>query len=162
VALNAYLKLRGEKQGVILGSVTEAGRAGSIEVVAVEHVLSSPRDPASGVAAGKRRHSEILVTKELDRSTPRLYAALVSNENIVEWELQFWRPGSGGQEEQHYTVLLSNAAITAIEFRLPDTREPDLLTRESYEVVSFAYQKIRWTWNDGGITAEDFWTGATA
>jgi type VI secretion system secreted protein Hcp len=28
-----------------------------------------------------------------------------------------------------------------------------------YEQVAFAYQKIQWTWNDGGITASDDGTG---
>lgn len=26
-----------------------------------------------------------------------------------------------------------------------------------YEEVAFTYEKIQWTWNDGGITAEDDW-----
>ena len=33
-----------------------------------------------------------LITKELDKATPLLYNALVNNENISEWQLQFWRP----------------------------------------------------------------------
>jgi type VI secretion system secreted protein Hcp len=26
-----------------------------------------------------------------------------------------------------------------------------------YEEVAFTYQKIIWTWNEGGITSEDDW-----
>ena len=34
-ALNAYLKLKGQKQGEIKGSVTQKGREGAIAVIAV-------------------------------------------------------------------------------------------------------------------------------
>ena len=27
----------------------------------------------------------------------------------------------------------------------------------NYETIAFTYQKIEWTWVDGGITAEDDW-----
>ncbi len=160
MALNAYLKLRGQRQGDILGSVTQAGQAGKIMVFAVEHGVSAPRDPASGLPTGKRAHAPIKLTKEIDRSTPKLYDALVNNESLLEWELQFWRPGAG-QEEQHYTVRLSNGAIAAIDFRMPDNKDPNLTNLESYEVVSFVYQRIRWEWTDGAVTFEDAWSPAT-
>ena len=49
MALNAYLKLKGQKQGPIAGSVTQKGREGKIMVIATSHEIVSPRDAASGV-----------------------------------------------------------------------------------------------------------------
>jgi type VI secretion system secreted protein Hcp len=109
MALNAYLRMKGQKQGDIKGSVTQKGREGKIMVIAVSHDIMSPRDPAPGLAAGKRQHKPFVITKELDKSTPLLYNALVNNENIIEWELQFWTPAPNGIEKQHYTVKLTNA-----------------------------------------------------
>ncbi|HRI69004.1 MAG TPA: type VI secretion system tube protein Hcp, partial [Polyangium sp.] len=43
MALNAYLRLKGQKQGEIKGSVTQKGREGSIMVIAVSHEIISPR-----------------------------------------------------------------------------------------------------------------------
>src|SRR5690349_18385178 len=82
-----------------------------------------PRDPASGLPTGKRQHKPIVITKELDKSSPLLYNALVNNENIPEWELQFWTPqlsaaGGVGAEKQHYTIKLTNANIASIAFRM--------------------------------------------
>ncbi len=37
MALNAYLKLTGQKQGDIKGSVTQKGREGKIMVIAASH-----------------------------------------------------------------------------------------------------------------------------
>ncbi len=167
MALNAYLKLKGQKQGEIKGSVTQKGREGKIAVIAVSHDVVSPRDAASGLPTGKRMHKPFVVTKELDKSSPLLYNALVHNENIPEWELQFWAPqlkaATGtGTEVQHYTVKLTNANIASIDFRMPNNKHPDLMKFAEYEEVAFTYQKITWTWNDGGITAEDDWESPIA
>src|SRR6266404_1793228 len=89
MALNAYLKLKGQKSGEIKGSVTQKGREGSIMVIAVSHDVISPRDAASGLPTGKRMHKPFVITKELDTSSPLLYNILVTNENITEWVLHF-------------------------------------------------------------------------
>ena len=54
-----------------------------------------------------------------------------------------------------YTVKLANANIADIKFHQPNTQRPDLAKYSEYEEVAFTYQKITWTWTDGGITAQD-------
>jgi type VI secretion system secreted protein Hcp len=162
MALNAYLKLKGQKQGVIKGSVTQKGREGKIMVIAVSHEITSPHDVASGLPTGKRMHKPFVITKELDKSSPLLYTALCTNENITEFELQFWtaqikaRAGTGA-EVQHYTVKLTNARIVDIHFAMLNNKNPELMRYAEYEEVAFTYQKIEWTWVDGGITSTDEW-----
>lgn len=162
MALNAYLKLKGQKQGEIKGSVTQKGRENKIMVIAVNHDIISPRDAASGLATGRRMHKPFVITKELDKSTPLLHKALSNNELITEFELQFWtnklsKVGAAGTENQHYTVKLTNANICEINFRMLNNKNPELVNFAEYEEVSFTYQKIEWIWNDGGITASDNW-----
>ncbi len=163
MALNAYLKLKGQKQGEIKGSVTQKGREGKIMVIAASHEVVSPRDLASGLPTGKRMHKPFTITKEIDKSSPLLYNALVNNENITEWELQFWTSGmnsrtGAGSEKQHYTVKLTNANISDISFHMLNNKNPELTRYAEYEEISFTYQKISWTWVDGGIVAEDYGT----
>ena len=157
MALNSYLKLKGQKQGEIKGSVTQKGRENKIMVIAVSHEIVSPRDPASGLPTGKRMHKPLVITKELDKSSPLLYSVLTNNENITEWELQFWTPSSTGVEKQHYTVRLTNANIASIQFRMLNNKNPDLMKYTEYEEIAFTYEKIEWTWTEGGITAIDSW-----
>ena len=157
MALNAYLKLKGQTQGEIKGSVTQKGRENKIMVIAVSHEIVSPRDPASGLPTGKRMHKPLLITKEIDKSSPLLYNVLTNNENITEWELQFWRPSTTGAEQQHYTIKLTNANIASIHMRMLNNKNPELMKYETFEEVQFTYQKIEWTWTDGGITADDDW-----
>jgi type VI secretion system secreted protein Hcp len=167
MALNAYLKLKGQKQGEIKGSVTQKGRENKIMVIAVSHEIVSPRDQASGLPTGKRMHKPLVITKELDKASPLLYNVLVNNENIQEWELQFWTPqlkaATGtGSEVQHYTISLKNSNIASISFRMANNKHPDLMKFAEYEEVAFTYEKITWTWNDGGIMAEDSWEAPNA
>ena len=165
MALNAYLKLKGQKTGVVKGSVTQKGREGKIMVISAHHEVISPIDQASGLVTGKHMHKPFVIAKELDKSSPILYSLLVNNETITEWELQFWTPslkgGSGtGTETQHYTVKLTNARITDIGFRMPNNKNPELAKYTEYEEIAFTYQKIEWIWNDGKITAQDDWETA--
>jgi type VI secretion system secreted protein Hcp len=157
MALAAYLSIVAQRQGQIRGSVTQKGREDKILVIAVQHEIVCPRDPQSGIPTGKRMHKPLHVWKELDRSSPLLQAVLCTNENLVDVRLDFWTATPTGQEKQHYTVRLTNANICSIVFKQPNIRSPKLQRFTEYEEVSFTYQKIEWTWNEGGITAGDDW-----
>lgn len=160
MALNAYLKLKGQKQGEIKGSVKQKGREKKIEVISASHEISSPRDASTGLGSGKRVHKPFIITKEIDQSSPLLYQALITNELITEFELQFWTtqvPGrlGIGNERQHYTVKLTNAVISDIKFTMPNNRIPELTPLLENEEISFIYEKIEWIWTEGGIIATD-------
>jgi len=157
MALAAYLTIVAERQGPIYGSVTQKGRENQILVTAVQHEIVCPRDPQSGIPTGKRIHKPFMITKELDKSTPLLFAVLCTNENIREARIDFWTATATGQEKQHYTVVLTNANICAINFKMANIRSPRLTYLKEYEEVAFTYQKITWTWNDGGKSAGDDW-----
>jgi len=157
MALNSYLKLTGEKQGDIKGSVTQKGRQGKIIVMAFNHEVQSPRDPASGQATGKRIHKPFVITKEIDMSSPLLYAALVNGENIITWELQCFAASVRGVEVNNYTVTLANAKIADIKSIMLNNKVPENVKMPLMEEVSFVYEKIVWNWVDGGLIAEDDW-----
>jgi type VI secretion system secreted protein Hcp len=162
MALNAYLKLKGSSQGNIQGPVTQRGREGSILIIAAEHEVVSPRNAASGLPTGKRQHKPFVITKEVDRSTPLLYNMLVNNENITEWKLRYYTMSASGAEVQHYTVTLYNASIAGIHHEMLNNKYPENMQHKEREHIAFCYQKIEWTFTDGGITAEDDWEAPVA
>lgn len=156
MALNSYLSLTGKKLGLIKGSVTQKGREGKIMVIAAEHDVRWPRDSATGLAAGRRVHAPFVITKEIDASSTFLYAALVGNETISAWELQFWAPSTtNGVEVMRYVVRLTNASICDIRFHMSNNRNPELARLAEYEEVAFSYEKIEWNWVPGGLKASD-------
>ena len=157
MALNAFMRLTGETQGEIRGSVTLRGREDSIQVIAVNHNVVSPRDAASNLPTGKRQHKPLTITKEIDMSSPLLMNMLVNNENITNLVIRFWTPSLTGKEVQFYTVELLDASISGIHFEMLNNKYPENMQHKEREHVSFCYQRIIWTYEDGGITAEDAW-----
>jgi type VI secretion system secreted protein Hcp len=157
MALPMYLTLKGQKTGDIKGGVTQKGREQSIRVIAASHSIISPRDISSGLPTGKRQHKPFMITKELDQATPLLNSMLVNNENIKEWRLDYWQPQPRGKEKLVYTVRLTNANIASIHHRVENVAIPENTQLPVMEDIQFTYQKIEWTWSDGGITAEDDW-----
>ena len=164
-ALNAYMSIKGQKQGMFKGGVTQKGREGKIGVIAMSHEIVSPRDAASGLPAGKIQHKPLTVTVEWDSSIFQFYTALFSNETLSEVTIDFFTPstlgqvGGTGAEVNYVTVKLSNASIASIRSTQPNTKNPELLRYKEYLEVSFTYQKIEVKNNIGGGTAIGNWQG---
>lgn len=157
MALNAFLTITGKNQGQIKGGVTQKGREGSIAVYAVQHEVISPRDASSGVPTGKRQHKPLTVLKEIDRSTPLLYKALVSNETLTEVVLKFYAQNPNGVEANTYNIKLTNASLSAIELDMQNNKIEPGSKLPVLEHISFTYQKIEWTWVTGSIVSSDDW-----
>lgn len=169
MARMAYLRLKGQKQGEIRGSVVQKGREGRIAVIESNHELSVPLDLASGQSSGHLQHRPFIVVKEIDQATPRLYQALIDGEVFTEFELQYWaarRAGAAasaaGTEVQRYTVRLGQARLRGIRFVHPDVLDPDLKDFPEAEELSFTYERIEWLWVDPPSSAVLNWSPARA
>jgi type VI secretion system secreted protein Hcp len=153
----------GQKSGKIQGSVTQKGREGTSAVIAMSHAVASPRDAVTGLPSGKRQHKALTVTKELDRASTALRQALTSNEILTTVDLLFYRADRTiGSEVQYFTIRLTNATIAAIEMAMPNNKHADLTSLETFEDVSFTYQKIEWTWLENNAMAADDWQAEIA
>jgi type VI secretion system secreted protein Hcp len=161
MALNAYMTIKGQKQGQINGSVTLKGHENSILIHSFSNEIDSARDSASGLPTGKRMHKPLFFLKEVDKSSPLLWNALTSNENLTSCQIQFWAPGVAagaavGTEKLIYTVTLTNASIASMEQSMGNNINSPAET-VLQEAITLTYQKIQWTWTDGGVTAADDW-----
>lgn len=162
MALNAYMTIKGQKQGQINGSVTQKGHENGILIHSFSHEIDSPRDPASGLPTGKRMHKPVFFLKEVDKSSPLLWNALTTNENLTSCQIQFWAPAVAagaaiGVEKLIYTVTLTNANIASMLQSMPSNVDPSTVKLSLLEEITLSYQKIQWTWADGGVTASDDW-----
>ena len=159
MATKVFLKLHGETQGDIHGSATGIAAVENwINVMAVDHEVVSPRDAASGLPTGKRQHKPIVLTKEVDKSTPLIDSVLCNNENLTQVEIRVYDDWAArGVFVHRYTIQLTNASVAAIKTELLNTAYTDNAALKMREKVSLCYQKIVCTWVDGGITAEDDW-----
>ncbi|MDX6453191.1 MAG: type secretion system secreted protein Hcp [Gaiellaceae bacterium] len=134
-AVSGTVAITGKKQGAF-GPITLSG---------ISHEIVSPRDAASGLPTGKRQHKPITITKEWGPSTPLLLNALTTNESLTSVLIGLLRDG-----KPIATVKLTNASVS------------NYVSHGLTESWSFTYQKIEWTWVDGGITAQDDWEAPVA
>ena len=88
----AYLSITGVKQGLItagtftqdsVGNTYQQGHADQILVQAFSHQVVVPRDPQSGQPTGQRVHKPLMISKVFDKSSPLLFSALTSGEQVT-------------------------------------------------------------------------------
>jgi len=132
-AVDAFMTVTGVKQGPIKGD----GMSENIRLVSVV------RDTATGMSTGRRMHSTITITKEIDAASPKFQTALVNNETLKTVTITF-QGGSGG-EKTAQRIVLTNATILSVR------------KAGRNEVITLDYQAIEVTWTNGGKTMADDW-----
>lgn len=153
----AVVAIQTQTQGVITGDDTIGGQPDLIEIYGWSHEVVSPRDAASGLPTGKRQHKPFTLTKEIDKSSTLLMNVLINNESCPSALFQLFAedPRNPGSLAGYWQVELTNARVADIRHDTVGVGANGIpLVREH---VSFVYQRITWTWVDGGITAEDDW-----
>ena len=156
-ALPSFMWVEGAKQGQIEGSSDIEGREGAIIVYAFGHSVKVPTDLHSGQVTGARIHGPFKILKSFDKSSPKLYQACATGEQLTKVTVKFYRTTAQGTEEHYFTIELEEAIIVNISPSMPTTFLEQNAQYRHMETVSFIYRKIKWTWEDGGIVAEDDW-----
>ena len=134
-AVDAFMTVEGVKQGPFKGN----GMSEQIHLVSV--VRDTPM--ATRMPTGRRMHSTITITKEIDAASPKFTTALVNNETLKTVTITF-QGGSGG-EKTAQRIVLTNATILSVR------------KAGRNEVITLDYQAIEVTWVNGGKTMADDW-----
>ncbi|HCJ6373903.1 Hcp family type VI secretion system effector [Citrobacter sp. RHBSTW-00671] len=157
-----YMTLEGVNQGKIEGSSEVSGHEGKILIQAVDHLVDIPKNPQTGLPAGKRIHQGMTLTKEIDKSSPKLFQALASGEQLKNVTLEFYRISPKGMEEKYYTIMLENAVLVSARTWVPNVLVPENKQIGQMEDLVLTYERIVWTWLPDGIEAEDSWLAPKA
>src|ERR1035437_1573573 len=72
----AYMTVTATKQGQFKGDTVGKERKDAIIVLGFTLEMDSPHDIATGQASGKRQHKPLLITKEVDASSPQFFEAI--------------------------------------------------------------------------------------
>jgi type VI secretion system Hcp family effector len=135
-AMDAYITAVGTKQGQIKGD-----SASGSHVSAVVHETAT----ATGVASGKRQHSVITITKEVDAASPKFATAMATNEVLSQVVITFGGTGAG-------------AGKVAQKIELADATVSGIRKVGNSEQITFSYDKIVVTYAKGGKSAMDDWS----
>lgn len=153
-----YVTIRGVKQGVFKGQTTTAGHQDEIMGFQYEFQLSAPVNASSGQASGRHQYTPITFTKVLDASSPELIQAASSNELLSLVEFDFVHSGADGKETVFQSIKLTNATISSVKEYMGFPGLNGQSDPRQLEDVSFTFQKIEISNNDGKTTAIDDWS----
>jgi type VI secretion system secreted protein Hcp len=131
-----------------------------MKVFGFSHEIVSPRDVATGQASGKRQHQPFRCVVQQGKSTPQLFQALSVNKVIPTVTVSFFRPNpiGDGTTELYIKYVLTNASISSVRPWMANIKDTSVANFGSQVELAFTYEKITWTYTNGGITAEDSWS----
>ncbi|OQP33003.1 Hcp family type VI secretion system effector [Pantoea latae] len=150
----AYMWLRDDGGALIKGGVDVQDREFSIEVRGFHHNLMIPTDNATGKVTGTRIHSPMLIVKEFDYSSPYLYKAVATGQNLTSAEIKWYKINDAGQEAEYFNMLLEGVRVVSIS---PSMAAPDNKNENHMETVELRYERITWKHCDGNIIYTDSW-----
>jgi type VI secretion system secreted protein Hcp len=161
----AYMSITGSKQGAFKGESMQDPRKHKIAILSLAYELSSPRDPRTGQASGKRQHQPITIVKDLGAASPQIFQALITNEVLTEILFEFYAITAQGVEELWYTIKCANGSVANLRLYSADRKgeafslgnRPESSETAELEEVSFTFQTIQVEHQATQTTAVDNW-----
>ncbi|MBN2340301.1 MAG: type VI secretion system tube protein Hcp [Deltaproteobacteria bacterium] len=141
----------------IPGSVTVAGREGSVEVLALDHSVDVPIDVKDATATGTRRHNSLVITKVIDQASPLLQECVCRSKTIPKAEIKFYKIDDSGTEIHYYSITIEKLRAVVGKTELPNVAYPENALVDVREKWAFRYEKITWLYVDGSFEFSDEW-----
>lgn len=148
------LNMTFKTQGKITASATgKPGTSSSDGIPCQGFRIAEPNlyDAASGLASGKRMHDPVVLTREVDSSSPKLYHAYATGETFTIAKLVFPKT-SGGKVVSVNTLELTDGLILKIE-PAPSKNGK----RWEKIVLKFTGKKLNGTPTSSSGGAEHYW-----
>jgi type VI secretion system secreted protein Hcp len=137
---------------------TTLERENKIDVLSLVQPLRGAFDRGTARASGRRFYEPLRFTKRIDRATPQLRQALVSNATLA-GEFRWYRTNSGDGETEHFfTLQFEDARFTSAVLRLPDLLDPAASSLPPIEEIEMVSNVYRWIWPQGSVEFEDTFT----
>ena len=141
------------------GTASNEAMVDTIQIQSFEQNIHLPTVPATGTASAPRVHKGIKITKLFDKTSPMLYNALCSGEQIAALNIEWFRIDGEGNAEHYFTHNYENAVITKIEAYMPDCQDPKNDPYTHMEDITINYKKITVTHEVSGAEGADEWGG---
>jgi len=154
---SAYVRIVGTLQGAFAGNATEKERDGWLVCRGFAQQLSSSLDSATGVPAGRRRFTPIVLTFDWSGASPQLFSAMVGNERLTSVTIEFTGREPSGAERVSQRLTLTNALISTLR-RTDGIGNDERHGTAPLESVSLAFERIELVDVAANRTAQDAWT----
>ncbi|WP_339547033.1 Hcp family type VI secretion system effector [Pseudomonas sp. RA_35y_Pfl2_P32] len=163
MANHSYMTITGKKQGLIsagcssqnsIGNKCQARHEDEIMVLAYSHNMAAGND--GGTSGGRGKHMPVILTKNIDKSTPLLASALHEGEEI-DCKINFYRTSPAGFHEKYFTVTLSGGCIAHLSVQVPHAIH--MGDAQPQELVAIRYREISWVHHQASTSAYSSWSG---
>lgn len=157
MANHGYMTITGKTQGLIsagcstqtsIGNKCQAGHADEIMVLSYTHNMNIAGN------TNKATHSPIIITKNIDKSSPLLAKSLSSLEEI-DCVINFYRVSSFGMQEKFYSISIEGGIIADLTLEMPHAIFQN--DAEPQEHLAIRYRDITWTHHAAGTSGHTSW-----
>ncbi|MCF5707322.1 type VI secretion system tube protein Hcp [Pseudomonas syringae] len=152
-----YMTIIGKVQGRISdGCSTPASMGNKCQIAHLDEimVLSFTHNMANIGNIKHATHRPIVITKNVDKSSPLLSQAL-ANREPVDCKIDFYRTSPGGAQEKFYTVEIREGIIADLTLDMPHAILQN--DGEPQEHVAIRYRDIIWTHHAANTTGYASW-----
>lgn len=146
-------------------NIKSGDRADKIDLVSFVSELSAPRDPATGMATGKRQYQPLVIVKESGASSPQFLQAAATNEVLKKVVIEVYRLDRMGMQVLSSTITLENANVAGVK-QYSGTTNSDIVSSAKhssamdigvYDEIRLTFQKITVESKTGGTVFTDDW-----
>ena len=152
MAIDVYLQIDGIK-----GESSDGAHKDWIECLCVEWAVLQPKSATASSSGGhtaeRCEHTEIVLAKRADLSTPLLLQNCSSGKTIPKARFEFMRADGQGERIKYFEIELVNVLISSV---VPAVSAGDILK----ETVCLKYSQVKWKYvqqkiggGSGGNTA---------
>jgi type VI secretion system secreted protein Hcp len=160
----AFVKVVAKTQGEFKGEASRVAGKDYIAALRFTSGVVAPRDNATGMPTGRRQYLPVVITKQIDATSPQFLQALVNNEVLTTVTIEFLTSSVDGKELVYYSIVLKNATVSDIHQHMDQVYSTSAggstVPTDALEDVSFTFQTIEVTSNVGQTTAMDDWSPA--
>lgn len=157
MANHGYMTITGKAQGLISSGCSTQDSIGNKCQTAHKDeimVLSYSHNMANAGNINKPTHNPVVITKNVDKSSPLLAQALSSREEI-NCKISFYRISPFGMQEKFYTVEIRGGMLTDLTLDMPHVVFQNDV--EPQEHLAIRYQDIIWTHHLAGTSGYSSW-----
>jgi len=135
-AAAGYIKFDG-----VDGEAQDAGHRNWSDLLSFSQGQSVPVDAATGRARGRVVFEDIVVTRELDKASPKLAEAICQGQVFPKVEIHWMRTVADGTRQAYYAYELKNVQITS--YSIGGSAQSDAVPTEQ---ISLNFEEIKATY----------------
>lgn len=131
-----YVKVTGQRRGDIAGDSTARGHEHWLIGTGIDYEVAVPRDAASGLPTGRRRHSPVTVTMPWSAASPVLFEVAVTNEVLTKVVFEVPAMHADGTEMITERITLTDGTVSDFRHVLDPTEGTGV------DRVAFTFRRI--------------------